>query len=60
MQTCLQHQDEEQWAKDKALMHAISNANFLTALKIDPHNTSGIGVQNLDVTYRPFLHPEAP
>ena len=44
----LQHKDEEQWAKDRALMHTNSYAKLLAVLSIDPHMTPGTGVHALD------------
>ena len=39
-----QHQDEKQWAKDRALMHTNSHAKLLTALTTDSHRTSLLGI----------------
>ena len=40
----LQDQDEEQWTKDRALMHTDSHAKLLTVLTTDSHMTPDIGV----------------
>ena len=40
MRQYLEHQDEEQWAKDRALMHFEFHAKLLTVLTID-HTRSG-------------------
>ena len=56
----LQHKVEEQWAKDRTLMHTNSHAKLFTVLTIDPHPTPSIGVHALDDTRSPFLNHEAP
>ena len=60
MQKPFQHQDEEQWAKDRTLMHTNSHAKFLTVLTIYLHTTPDIGVHALDDTHSSFLDPKAP
>ena len=42
--TRLQPQNDEQWAKNRTLMHTNSHAKLLTVLTIDPRTTLGIGV----------------
>ena len=56
-QECLQYQNEEQWVKDRTLMHTSSHAKLLPRLTIDLHRTLGIA---LDVTHNLFLNPDAP
>ena len=56
----LQHQNGEQWAQDRTLMHTNSHAKLFIVLTIDPHMTLGIGVHALDDTHSPFLDPEDP
>ena len=56
----LQHQDEEQWAKDRVLMHINSHAKLLIVLTIDPHMAVGSVVYILDDTHNPFVHTQAP
>ena len=57
---CFQHQDEEQWAKDRALMHTNFQAKLLTVLTIDPYTALGIVVHALDDMHSPFIHTQAP
>ena len=56
----LKHQNEEQWAKDRTLMHTDSHTKLLTVLTIDPHMTPGLGVHALDDLHSPFHDPRAP
>ena len=56
-QKCLQHQDEQQWSKDRALMHVDTYAQILTVLTIDPHTTLGMGAHALNDMQSPFLGP---
>ena len=56
MQKHCQHQNEEQWVKDRALMHTNSHTKILTVLTID-HKTLGIGVHALDDTHAPQDFP---
>ena len=53
----LHHKNEEQWAKDRTLMHTNSYTKLLTVLTIDSHKTPGLGVHALDDRHSPFLHP---
>ena len=53
---CLQHQDEEHWVKDRALMHIKSHAK-LTVLTVDPYTILCNEVHSLDDTHSPFLSP---
>ena len=53
---CFQYQNEEQWAKDKTLMHTNSHTKLLTVLTIDLHTTLCIWVHALDDTHSPFLN----
>ena len=53
----LQHQNEEQWAKDRTLMHTNSHTKLLTVPSIDPHTTPSLGVHALDDPQSPFLDP---
>ena len=55
----LQHQNEEQWAEDRILMHTNFHAKLLTALTIEPHTIPGL-VHALDDPHNPFLDPKAP
>ena len=55
-----EYQNEEQWAKDRTLMHTNSHTKLLTVLTIDLHTTPGIGIHALDDTHSPFLNPKAP
>ena len=55
-----QHQDEQQWAKNGALVYTDSHAELLTVLAIYPYAASGISVHALDDSDRPFLHADAP
>ena len=52
--------NEEQWAKDRTLMHTNSHTKLLTVLTIDPHTTTGLGVHALDDPHSPFPDPKAP
>ena len=56
----LQHQDDEQWAKGRVLMHINSHAKLIIILNIDLHMTLGIGVHDLNDTHSPFRNPVAP
>ena len=49
----LQHQDDEQWAKGRVLMHINSHAKLTIVLNIDLHMTLGIGVHDLNDTHSP-------
>ena len=62
MRQHFQQQGEEQWAKDRALMHTNSHAKLRTILTIDPHMTLGIAIRvhALDDTHSPFIDTEAP
>ena len=60
MRQHLQHQDEEQWAKDRALMHTNSHAKLITVSTIDLHTAPGIVVHTLDDMHSLFVHTQTP
>ena len=56
----LQHKDEEQWAKDRALMHTDSNPKLPIVLTIDSCTPPWIRLHILYDMHRPFLNTEVP
>ena len=54
-----QDQDDEQWAKKRALMYTKPFIKLLSVLTIDSHMTPGIRVHLLDDMHSPFLDTKA-